>query len=823
MEPKDRYGQFDEDAPRDARISPQVALIGVLLLGGVLWLATLKGGRLNPVSLGLGVFSELAAVRLGAFGFFSYSAGFFLAAALQSPGLTAFSLLGALLGRTLLRSGGSASERVLELVADLLPLVMLLFFSVFTKGLELGAAQAGLCAVGFWLIWWFTPGLFQACLDPGLFLNWSRCRSQLLAAAAAQVCCGLWVFYDPIRGWLALPVLWALVDSARRIPMQVKASLDQGLRDKAEARLSVDQRELSIHRSSQAVEETKLEVQMDSYRLVERMLSSLRHSPSLKSVALAVLEQVRTRVPCDSVAIFLESEGSLRVVASITSDQQRVESASIMGFRESLVERTWQRGRFETLSDEDLKDPQRIFMADASGAAAPISNRGALYVGNSKAYQLSSRETQYLDSLARHSWLALQAAQSQEQQQAAYLRELSARQVSEKLLNRLADLVAGMNELLAFSEPQQLVRAGAALLGRLLRAPGCWVHFRGIEENSLQGPLDGIHELALSSLRTQRPILHSEYRSSPFFRIGSPYACVLVVPVKVQEEGVSFLIAASEHALEREDQDILTLMGLQLGPLLETVRLYFDLQIAHQRLAESQAQLVQSSKLAAIGQLAGGVAHELNTPLGAVTVALDAVGINLNNPEKARDRLEKARKSCQKMKGIISKLLFYSRDSTNRKEQTDLNKVLDDTLDFIGSQIRLDNVEIEVSKQPLPSVMANQNEIQQILINLLNNAKDAVLSDGSCQKKIVVSTCLNARECCIDVRDFGPGVPEDLVERIFDPFFTTKQVGQGTGLGLSVSMQLSQQNGGSLAILMHSGPGAHFRLKLPQMDGTGSS
>ncbi len=811
------------DAPRQARVSPQVALIGLFLLVGILWLATLKGGRSNPAPLCIGVLAELAAVRLGTFGFFSYSAGFFLAASLQSPGLAAFSLLGALLGRTVLRSGGTAAERTLELVADLLPLVMLLFFSVFTKGLELGAAQAGFCAAGFWLIWWFTPGLFQACLDPGLFLNWSRCRAQLLAAAAAQVCCGLFLFYDPLRGWLALPILWALIDSARRIPLQVKDMLDQGLREKAEARLSVDQRELTVNRTTQAVEETRLEIQMDSYRLIERMLSSLRHSPTLKSVALAVLEQVRTRVPCDSVAIFLESEGALRIVASISPDQQRIESASIMGFRETLVERAWQRGRIENLSEEDRQDPQRIFTADAGAVAAPISNRGAIYVGNSRPYQLSERETQYLDSLARHSWLALQAAQSQEQQQAAYQRELSARQVSEKLLNRLADLVAGMSQLLSLSEPQQLVKAGANLLGKLLRVPGCWVHFRDIEENSLQGPLEGIHELALSALRAQRPILHSEYRSSQFFRSGSPYSSVLVVPLKLQGEGVSFLIAASEQVLEREDQDILTLMGFQLGPILETVRLFFDLQIAHERLAESQAQLIQSTKMAAIGQLAGGVAHELNTPLGAVTVALDAVGISLNKPEKARDRLDKARKSCEKMKGIIAKLLFYSRDSTNRKEQTDLNKVIEDTLDFIGSQIRLDNVEIEVNTQAVPSVMANQNEIQQILVNLLNNAKDAMLSSDCQPKKIMLTSYALGRECCIEVRDFGPGVPEGHAQRIFDPFFTTKPVGQGTGLGLSVSLQLAQQNGGNLGILMHSGPGALFQLKLPQTDGTGSN
>ncbi len=316
------------------------------------------------------------------------------------------------------------------------------------------------------------------------------------------------------------------------------------------------------------------------------------------------------------------------------------------------------RGRIESMDLEERRDPQRIFTSDVSAVAAPISNRGVIYVGSQQEYQLSDQELQYLDSLARHSWLALQAAQSQEEQQVAYQGELLARQVSEKLLNRLADLVAGMNQLLPLSEPDQLVTAGAELMQRLLRSQDTWTHFKGNEKNFLQGPLDGIRELAQSSLKARRPILHNEVQTSPFFRPGSPYKSVLVVPLTVHQEESGFLLAAREEAYEREDQDILTLMALQFGPILETVRLYFDLQVAHERLAESQAQLVQSSKMAAIGQLAGGVAHELNTPLGAVTVSLDAIALSIDSrPEKAKERLEKTRKACAKMKSIIA---FYS-------------------------------------------------------------------------------------------------------------------------------------------------------------------
>lgn len=816
-----RYRHLDEDSPLDPKVTPPLALVGLLLVGGCVWVMSRKGGHPDSLLLGLAMLCELIAIRIGAFGFFSFSGGVFFASALRAPGVTSLVLLGALLMRTVVRPGPGAAQRMLECLADALPLVMLVLLCTFSQGMASGVARLACCAVGFFLVWWFTPGIFQPALDPGIFLHWSRCRSQLLLACAAQICCGLWLYYEPQRWWLVLPVLLSLADAARRVSVQVKAMLDEGLRDKAEAQLSVSRRELTRGQVTQEAEGGKLEVQMDSYRLIERMLSSLRSAPSLKSVALAVLEQVRTRVPSNSVALFLESNGGLRIVASITPDQDRVESMPIMGFRETLVERAFQRGRIEKLEEEERRDGQRIFTSDVSAVAAPISNRGVIYVGNQQEYELSEKELQYLDSLARHSWLALQAAQSQEEQQLAYQGELLARQVSEKLLNRLADLVAGMNQLLPLSEPEQLVAAGAELMQRLFRSQASWAHFKGTEKNFLQGPLEGIGELAQSSLKARRPILHNEVQTSPFFRSGCPYRSVLVVPLSVQQKDSGFLLVAREEAYEREDQDILTLMALQFGPILETVRLFFDLQVAHEKLAESQAQLVQSSKMAAIGQLAGGVAHELNTPLGAVTVSLDAIALTIDTrPEKAKERLEKTRKAAAKMKSIIAKLLFYSRDSANRREQSDVNNVVRDTLDFIGSQIRLENVEIDSQSQTVPPVFINQNEIQQILVNLLNNAKDAVLSDPASQRRIEVRTFQEGNDCCVQVRDYGPGVPADQAQRIFDPFFTTKPVGHGTGLGLSVSMQLAEQNGGNLALLMHSGPGALFQLRLPQMDGS---
>lgn len=804
----------------EARWTPPIVLFAALSLAGLGWILTGSKAPMDPLAIGLGMLFEVASVRLAGFGFFSLSACLYLVAARLAVAPVAFAAALGLALRALLRPGRSATESILESLSDLIPLLLLLFALGFS-GPDLGFPASMGCALAFLVVWWLIPGLFHGAIDPADLLSWNRCRNLLLSAATGQMAVALWLRLQPDSFWFALPILVALSDSARKVPGQLQAILRSGEISKAGAQVVQARMEVNRARENQESEAARLEVQMESYRLIERMLSSLRQSPSLKMVALAVLEQVRTRVPCSSVALFLESENKLRVVASLTTDQDRVDSIHILGLRESLVERTWQRGRIESLNEEDRNDSQRIFRSDLAAVAAPVSNRGVIYVGNQEAHVHSSQELQYLESLARHSWLALQAAASQEEQQKAYQQELQARQMSEKLLNRLADLVAGMNQLVPLTDLQSLVSAGASLMQRLLKTPTSWVCFNQLQANCLQGPLEGIQELIQTSLKSRRAILHSEIRNSPFYREGSPYESVLVVPLLLHQQSAGFLLAASQRPYEREDQDILTLMALQFGPILETVRLFVDLRAAHEALEQSQAQLIQSSKMAAIGQLAGGVAHELNTPLGAITVSIDSIASCLENrPEKARERLEKTRKACAKMKGIIAKLLFYSRDSANRKESTDLNHVVRDTLDFIGSQIRLENIQLESRTENLPPVSANQNEIQQILINLINNAKDALLASPESPQCIELRTYEEGEACVLQVRDYGPGISEAQAERIFEPFFTTKPVGQGTGLGLSVSLQLAQQNGGSLLLVRHSGPGAMFELRLPQLDPT---
>lgn len=226
-----------------------------------------------------------------------------------------------------------------------------------------------------------------------------------------------------------------------------------------------------------------------------------------------------------------------------------------------------------------------------------------------------------------------------------------------------------------------------------------------------------------------------------------------------------------------------------------------------EQLRQTQAQLVQSSKMAAMGQFAAGVAHEINSPLAAITVALETAELKLQDPEATRKRLGLARKAVDKATAIIGKLLYYSREGSQGKALRSLHQIIKDTLEIFGPQLEKEGVQVRYDAGVDVEVEVNENEIQQVLVNLLLNARDA--TSGLAERQVVVRTFEDA---VVQVEDNGPGVPSDIRERIFDPFFTTKDVGSGTGLGLSVSYQIAQNHGGTLELL----EGSCFQLRLPK-------
>ena len=233
--------------------------------------------------------------------------------------------------------------------------------------------------------------------------------------------------------------------------------------------------------------------------------------------------------------------------------------------------------------------------------------------------------------------------------------------------------------------------------------------------------------------------------------------------------------------------------------------------------AEVQAELVQAGKLAALGQLSAGIAHELNQPLAALTSYVHNTKILLNRDrgKDADDNLEKMAQLTERMAKIINHLKTFARRPTDAIEQVDLNAVITNALSFFDSRIRNDGVSVNRSQaNGTILVRADEIRLEQVLINLFSNALDAMKETQPRTLDVEVSE--NATAVDLVIRDNGKGLREDELEKIFDPFFTTKEVGEGLGLGLSISYNIIKDFDGALRVSSEPGAGATFSITLPK-------
>ncbi len=233
------------------------------------------------------------------------------------------------------------------------------------------------------------------------------------------------------------------------------------------------------------------------------------------------------------------------------------------------------------------------------------------------------------------------------------------------------------------------------------------------------------------------------------------------------------------------------------------------------RLAE---QLMQQEKLAAVGQLVSGVAHELNNPLASVMAFAQLLLAAPDGVPTDRRAIEAINIESKRAAKIVSNLLTFARQHQPERTTTDLNQVVQDTLELRRYALRLAEIEIETRLDPaLPITWADPFQLQQVLLNLITNAEHA-LTTWTGVRRISVSTSFGIARLVIRVDDTGPGIAPEHLPRIFNPFFTTKPVGEGTGLGLSISDGILREHGGRVRVESSVGHGTSFFVELPFVD-----
>ena len=304
--------------------------------------------------------------------------------------------------------------------------------------------------------------------------------------------------------------------------------------------------------------------------------------------------------------------------------------------------------------------------------------------------------------------------------------------------------------------------------------------------------------------------------------LGRPF--VSTIDARDRERGEDMLAATFAGQRRRGDLRYPSAAGevrscsLTLTPLLDDGVVSGALGVARdvtdeQRITE---QLMQQEKLAAVGQLVSGVAHELNNPLASVMAFSQLMLSNpVPFPPDQRRALETIDQEARRAAKIVSNLLTFARQHTPERGPADLNRVVEDAIELRRYALRSIGVEVELELDPLlPLTWADPFQLQQVVLNLLANAEHA-LATRPLPRRVTVVTERSGDQLSLRVTDNGPGIAPEHLPRVFNPFFTTKGVGEGTGLGLSISDGIIREHGGRIRAHSHPGAGATFVIELP--------
>jgi two-component system NtrC family sensor kinase len=261
------------------------------------------------------------------------------------------------------------------------------------------------------------------------------------------------------------------------------------------------------------------------------------------------------------------------------------------------------------------------------------------------------------------------------------------------------------------------------------------------------------------------------------------------------------------------DINLLIAVGSQISNAIDRSVLYDETRQAYENLRRTQEQLLHSEKMAAVGQLISGVAHELNNPLTAILGYSQLLLSSGQMPAQGMEYSDKLYKQAQRTHRIVQNLLSFARQHKPERVAVQLNQILEDTLALRDYDLRLSNIRVHYDlAADLPMTAADPHQLQQVFLNLVNNAVDAILEHSTAGDLWVTSKAQDER-LIVEFKDSGPGVKD--ASRVFDPFYTTKPVGKGTGLGLSICYGIVSEHGGTIRVSNLQPSGACFTIELP--------
>ncbi|MCC7358067.1 MAG: GAF domain-containing protein [Anaerolineales bacterium] len=381
--------------------------------------------------------------------------------------------------------------------------------------------------------------------------------------------------------------------------------------------------------------------------------------------------------------------------------------------------------------------------------------------------------------------------------------------------------------------------ASGAIIHRLEAATGLLVVRAvagAVTENAGPPRLLADSSLAGRAMRERRRIYSPDVERDPDYTAGrSGGGSLVCIPLVVEDEvlGNLSVISPRRQAFGDDDLRVLESLGHQAAVALKKAQVTdslveslavvqqrsLELEASVARLKSTQLQLVQAGKLAALGTLSAGLAHEINNPLAAIKMYAQNIKRSQQRGGLTEAMLVKNLSSIDtlvdKIAHVITHFRDFSRRSSNTYAQVNLNQPVASALDMFGDQLALRDITVTTDFAPdLPPVWADANQLEQVMVNLISNARDALT--GQPQRRLQLRTAQVDGQVMVEVADTGCGISPAALEHIFEPFFTTKEPGQGTGLGLAISHGIIEDHQGRLEVDSAPGQGTTFRLVLPK-------
>lgn len=543
---------------------------------------------------------------------------------------------------------------------------------------------------------------------------------------------------------------------------------------------------------------------------MSRLLRCLDEQGGSHALCSLVVDLARNLFRAQSVVAFRRIQGHLEAVAWHTPHGDRLTAWQLLGLREPLLEADRLATRTQAVEAENA-----LFPGEEVAAVAPMGD-GLLYLSP------EPPELAQFD-LVLFEWLALQAGKA--------LGMAAARQDLEQCRDERDQLLLSMEgitrileelpRLTATLDEKELVEQLGQHLETLIphdsRAVLLLDPDGRLRVESVGFDPAGLAEPHQTLVEGRRPLRIDRLRGTRWEKDLAGHSSLMAVPIPGRHDllGTIFLGSCCPEAFTAEHVRLLSIVANQFGVTVTNAQLHSEVLEAYEQLRDTRVRQLESSKLAAVGQLAAGVAHELNNPLGTILLATELLpDIIHSHPEKAERLLSNAGKAALRSKSIVEKLLVYSREREALR-RAELSQVVGDALDLMETQLQIEGIRLlrRFDSQPL-ELVCNPGELQQVVTNLVLNAKAAILEHPDARREIEVCTGRQDQLLCFSVRDWGPGVASELSERIYEPFFTTRPVGKGTGLGLSICQRIVEEHCGRLELDCPGDGGARFWVRL---------